>query len=89
MKNMRSIAIGFIAISVLTAVVDTAQTQQRAPAAHPGQDRMAYPVGHRQPARVDITQTDQVKSEESGSAKAIEQEDERIDRLIRGICRGC
>jgi hypothetical protein len=32
---------------------------------------------------------DQVESEENGLAKTIEQENARLDRQLRGICRGC
>jgi hypothetical protein len=32
---------------------------------------------------------DEVQSAESALAKTIEQENARIDRLLRGICRGC
>jgi len=32
---------------------------------------------------------DQVKPKEGGLAKVIEQENERLNRLLRGICRGC
>jgi hypothetical protein len=36
-----------------------------------------------------ITGAGQVQSEESTLAKMIEQENERLDRQLRGICRGC
>jgi hypothetical protein len=32
---------------------------------------------------------DQVESEEGALAKSIEQENARLDRELRGICRGC
>jgi hypothetical protein len=32
---------------------------------------------------------DQVESEENALAKTIEQENARLDRQLRGICRGC
>ena len=32
---------------------------------------------------------DQVQSQENGLAKTIEQENDRLDRQLRGICRGC
>jgi hypothetical protein len=32
---------------------------------------------------------DQVRSEENALAKTIEQENARLDRELRGICRGC
>jgi hypothetical protein len=78
---MRSIAIGFIAVSFLTAAAETAQTQQRAAATQPGQDHMG--VAHHQPT------LGQLKSEGSGLSKVIEEENERLNRLLKGICRGC
>jgi hypothetical protein len=41
------------------------------------------------PSQDPIPGADQVQSEENAAAKAIEQENVLIDRLIRGICRGC
>ena len=73
---MRWIAVGMIVVSVSTAVVDMAQAQQG-------------PLGHRQLTLSGLGGPDQVKSQESGLAKVIEQENERLDRLLRGICRGC
>jgi hypothetical protein len=39
------------------------------------------PVGHHQPNAVDVSAADQ--------QRAIDQEDARVDRIVRGICRGC
>lgn len=36
-----------------------------------------------------IVGADQVQSEQNAFAKKIEQENGRIDRSIKGICRGC
>jgi hypothetical protein len=36
-----------------------------------------------------ITGADQVQSEEDAFAKMIEEENGRLDRELRGICRGC
>ena len=36
-----------------------------------------------------ITGAGQVQSEEDAFAKMIEQENGRLDRELRGICRGC
>ena len=36
-----------------------------------------------------ITGANQVQSEENALAKMIEQENARLDRELRGICRGC
>jgi hypothetical protein len=39
------------------------------------------PVGHRQPRAIDVpTPT---------SASQLDQEDAKVDRIIRGVCRGC
>jgi hypothetical protein len=83
---MRSIAVGFIAISLLTAAAETAQTQRRAAATQPIKGHMA--VGRHQPILA-VTEAEQVKSEENGLSKVIEEENERLDRLLKGICRGC
>jgi hypothetical protein len=85
---MRAIAAGAMIISLSIAVVGAAAAQQRAQA-QPSYGDMPAPAGHRQPTSAEITGADQVKSEESASAKAIKQENERLDRLIRSICRGC
>jgi hypothetical protein len=36
-----------------------------------------------------IIGADQVQSEDNALARTIERENERIDRQLRGICRGC
>jgi hypothetical protein len=36
-----------------------------------------------------IIGADQIQSEENGLAKMIEQENARLDRQLKGICRGC
>jgi hypothetical protein len=41
------------------------------------------------PTKADVKGADQVQLEENALAKKIEQENERIDRQVRGICRGC
>lgn len=41
------------------------------------------PVGHRQPQATDVPLT------ASSSEQALDQENARVDRVIRGICRGC
>jgi len=73
---MRSIAVGMIVVSVMTAVVDMGQAQQ-------GQ------LDRRQPALSELARPDEVEPQESGLARVIQQENERLDRLLRGICRGC
>jgi hypothetical protein len=41
------------------------------------------------PTQDKVIGADQVQSEESALAKTIEQENARLDRELRGICRGC
>jgi hypothetical protein len=77
----------------LLALVDTsvaiAQTAgSRNPAAHrstnSGQQLLPEaPVGHRQP------RADQVPSENSPMDDSINRENEALDRMTKGICRGC
>jgi hypothetical protein len=43
----------------------------------------------RQPTRDEVKGADQVQSGENALAKRIEEENVRLDRLLRGICRGC
>jgi len=43
----------------------------------------------RQPTRDEVKGADQVQSGEDGLAKRIDEENVRLDRLLRGICRGC
>jgi hypothetical protein len=44
------------------------------------------PVGHRQPQAVDVTDAPQSTS---SIDRALVQENARVNRLIRGVCRGC
>jgi hypothetical protein len=39
------------------------------------------PLGHHQPTAIDVVGT--------GRQLPLDQEDVRVDRLVRGICRGC
>jgi len=39
------------------------------------------PVGHHQPTAADVRETD--------SPQTLDQEDANVDRIVRGICRGC
>jgi hypothetical protein len=88
--NMRKL----IATIALLALVDTsvaiAQTAgSRNPAAHrstnSGQQLLpgAAPVGHRQP------RADQVPSEKNPMDDSINRENAALDRMTKGICRGC
>ena len=85
---MRSIAVALVLISVSSTVVSTAQAQQQAEV-QPGHGSMVRPAGHRQPTLAAVPETGQIKVDENGPANAIDQENARLDRLIRGICRGC
>jgi hypothetical protein len=39
------------------------------------------PVGHHQPTAVDVLESD--------SQLSLDQEDAKVDRVVRGVCRGC
>ena len=43
----------------------------------------------RQPTGDNVKGADQVQSDENALAKRIDEENVRLDRLLRGICRGC
>ena len=43
----------------------------------------------RQPTGDNVKGADQVQSGENALAKRIDEENVRLDRLLRGICRGC
>jgi hypothetical protein len=49
----------------------------------------AHAAQVRQPTRDDVKGADQVQSGENALAKRIDEENARLDRLLRGICRGC
>jgi hypothetical protein len=66
----------------------TADTMPSAPSVRPWKagNEMASrpwsaPVGHHQPTAVDVLEAD--------SRLTIDQEDAKVDRIVRGICRGC
>lgn len=85
---MRSIVVGMMMfISVSAAGVGATQAQQPAGIV-PGRAH-AGPVAHHQPRVADLPGADQVKPDENGLAKVIEQENGRLDQLLRSICRGC
>ena len=83
---MRSLAVAIIIACLSTAVMDMAQAQQPAEGA-PGQGSMVRPVDHRQPRPADVAGAEAAKPDESGVGKIIGQDNARIDRLIRSICR--
>jgi hypothetical protein len=41
------------------------------------------PVGHRQPRAADVP------TPTSASQQSLDQEDANVDRIVRGVCRGC
>ena len=90
--GMRWIFAGLIVLSASTAVVRAGEADKRAEV-RTGDRTSQAPVRHRQPARPDVTGAPagagEVQPEESNLAKTIEQENDRLDRLVRGICRGC
>jgi hypothetical protein len=102
---MRSIFAGIIIVSASTVLhTAEAQTHARiqpgygymqGPIGHrqPTEDDVKIEKDNEQldlPAGQDsITGADQVQSEENAFGKMIEQENGRLDRELRGICRGC
>ena len=87
--NMRKLIMTIALLALVDTSVANAQTAgSRNPAAHrstnSGQQLLPEaPVGHRQP------RADQVPSENSPMDDSINRENEALDRMTRGICRGC
>jgi hypothetical protein len=84
-KLMTTIAL-LALVDTSVAIAQTAGSQK--PAAHrstnSGQQLLPEaPVGHRQP------RADQVPSENSPMDDSINRENEALDRMTKGICRGC
>ena len=50
---------------------------------HVGGTAFCAPIGHRQPRTADVP------ASTSGSRQILDQEDARVDRSIRSVCRGC
>jgi hypothetical protein len=50
---------------------------------------VAQAAAVRQPTRDEVKGADQVQSGEDALAKRIDEENVRLERLLRGICRGC
>ena len=90
--GMRWALAGLIMLSAATVAVRADETDERAEL-RTGDRTSQAPVGHRQPARPDVTGTQggagEAQPQENSLAKTIEQENDRLDRLVRGICRGC
>jgi hypothetical protein len=86
---MRKLMTTIALLALVDTSVATAQTAgSRNPAAHrstnSGQQLLPEaPVGHRQP------RADQVPSENSPMDDSINRENEALDRMTKGICRGC
>ena len=87
--NMRKLITTIALLALVDTSVANAQTAgSRNPAAHrstnSGQQLLPEaPVGHRQP------RADQVPSENSPMDDSINRENEALDRMTKGICRGC
>ena len=87
--NMRKLIATIALLTLVDTSVAIAQTVgSRNPAAHrstnSGQQLLPEaPVGHRQP------RADQVPSENSPMDDSINRENEALDRMTKGICRGC
>jgi hypothetical protein len=88
--NMRKLITTIALLALVDTSVAIAQTAgSRNPAAHrstnSGQQLLpgAAPVGHRQP------RADQVPSEKNPMDDSINRENAALDRMTKGICRGC
>jgi hypothetical protein len=85
---LRSIFAGMIMLSASSAMVHAAGVARQA-GSQSGYGYVLAAAGHRQPTRDDVKGADEVPSDENGLAKRIDEENARVDRLLRGICRGC
>jgi len=94
-KTSRSIAssifAGLIMLSASAAVVRPEEVSNAK--AQPRHGMTKAQVGDRRATRPDVTGAPtgagEVQPQENSLAKVIEQENDRLDRLVRGICRGC
>ena len=80
---MRKILVATTLLALIAGPVAIAQTGSRS--ASPSSEKQGpwpAPVGHRQPRTADIP------TSTSGS-RLLDQEDARVDRSIRSVCRGC
>jgi hypothetical protein len=89
---MRSIFVGIIVLSALTAIVHTAQAQTHTPGP-PGYGHMQARIGHPGPTQNSLQPSQdigvQVQSEEEDLSKRIQRDNVRLDREIRNICLSC
>ena len=87
MTNLKILGLAAIlsATAMAPPVLAQATIQQRAVYAsnETATRPWSAPVGHRQPRIVDIP------ASISASQEIIDQEDANVDRMIKGICRGC
>ncbi len=87
MTNLKILGLAAIlsAAAMAPPVLAQATIQQRAVYAsnETATRPWSAPVGHRQPRIVDIP------ASISASQEIIDQEDANVDRVIKGICRGC
>ena len=91
---MRSIFVGIIIVSASTAVVHTAEAQKLARSPNQVQfDKTSIEKDNElldlPPTQDKIIGADQLQSKDNDLARMIAQENARLDRTIRGICRGC
>jgi len=75
-------------VAVLDRVIDDAMafappSRSVAPRHETTTRPWSAPVGHRQPGAADIP------ASTSASQQTFDQDDENVNRIIRGICRGC
>jgi hypothetical protein len=87
MTNLRILGLAAIlaAAAMAPPVLAQATIQQRAVYASNETATMPWsaPVGHRQPRVADIP------ASTSASQEIIDREDANVDRMIKGVCRGC
>ena len=81
---MRSIFAGIIMLSASMAVVHTAQAEK-----HGYVQTLIGRQQPSQPSREETIDAGQVHLEEDPLTKRIEQDNARLDRLIRDICPSC
>ena len=91
---MRSIFAAIIIVSASTAVVHTAEAQKLARS--PNQVEFDKASIEKDNELLDLPATqekiigaDQLQSRDNALGRLIAQENARVDRAIKGICRGC
>jgi len=76
--------IASIVLANLHGSAALSQTTTPSPPAQPTKPAIEAPVGHRQPRAADVP-TDK----ENRPVDKLEEEQRRLDRALRNICRGC